>query len=160
MPTWPGDPSKGLLALWGVVRSAVDQRATTADLWSAIRSSGVSASFSQVNSLRGIAAEIRNAASRYAEANPDQAIVGNMISTAPWARSADLQALAPQYQLNVPYSSPEAPPGEISGWVSVRLNALPVTVAELDDLAQAQLDQLDTPEEGATLAGGLQIMGV
>lgn len=160
MVTWQGGALGDLRGLWGTIQSAVSQRASTAQLWQAIRESAHTGTFDQVNQLRSFAVGIRTAAERYSAAQDDHAISSGMIAEAPWSRPMHQRTLRTQYQINVPYLPPGAGPGESPGWITIYTTALPGSVGELNALAQANIDQLDTPEEGATLTGGLQILVV
>jgi len=160
MAGWQSGALGSLRGLWGTIQSAVSERATTAQLWQSIKDSPYEGTFQQVNALRSIAVQIRGAAENYAAAGPDQAIDSTMIASPPWARTGEQQRARQQYQIVVPYTAPGRPQDEISGWITTWTTALPATVAEMDAFASAHLLELDTPEEGATLAAGLQILAV
>lgn len=85
--------AKAGLRYFGAIQGAVDRRASTADIWAAIR--GASESFGvetagidvkAVNVLRSYAADIRNKTENLTAAPDFHAIDGSHISTAPWAR--------------------------------------------------------------------------
>lgn len=93
-----------LLAYWGNIQSAVSLRASTADLWTAVRDAatregvgleGVNAI--DLGRLRSIAAGQRNAMESLARSRPGQTITGSMIATDLSARSLQAQLMAPQW---------------------------------------------------------------
>ena len=160
MVAWQGGALGDLRGLWGVIQTSVSQRASTAQLWQAIHESSHTGTFAQVNQLRGAATAMRRARENYAAAGRNEAIVSSMISEAPWSRPLHQRNLRTQYQIVVPYLPPGASEGEQPSYITIYTTALPGTVDELDQLAQANIDQLDTPEEGATLTAGIQILAV
>lgn len=76
----------------GVIEAAARLRATTADVWSAIRAEaqrvGVTTlgiSFSDVTAIRSWATKMRNADAAFARANPSDSITADMVTTAIWS---------------------------------------------------------------------------
>lgn len=93
-----------LLAYWGTIQQAVSERASTADLWSAVRNvaaaegvSFIGVTATDMSALRGIAAGQRNARETLAAARPDQAIEPTMIASDLSARGQAEQNLAPSW---------------------------------------------------------------
>ncbi len=93
-----------LLAYWGEIQSAVSRRVSTADLWTAVRSAaeaeGVQlrgAGAIDMNLLRGLAAQQRNAMDVLQGARMGDTIVSSMIAQDISARSQQDQDLAPRW---------------------------------------------------------------
>lgn len=143
-------PLTGALAkamtYWGAIQASVAQRATTAELFSAIRgaaglapgeSLGVSASV--ISQLRGMAAGIRNASEALGSAAPDQAIGPSMISGVPWGRSQAQQDLVGIWQVRF-LQDVSTEEGTQQVWrTTLFQGVLPATVGslfgQLDDVA-------------------------
>lgn len=92
------------LVYWGVIESAVTKRASTADLWDAIREAAAAAgrpsvgvSASDISRLRGIAASQRNTAENLDRARPGDVITSSMIAQDIAARPLQDQILAPSW---------------------------------------------------------------
>lgn len=101
-----GPDTNPVFAAWGSIQQAVSERASTADVWAAVRSALApeggplpTGSFQIVNQLRGMAAGIRNAASNLAASDLDSLIQPNMVSQNINSRDLLQQALAPQYEI-------------------------------------------------------------
>jgi len=107
------DAGRAALAYWGTIQAGVTQRASTADLWAAIRGAAASEpggaplpTIQGVNEVRAAAARIRNASESFGAARDfserygvAQGITADMMSTAPWSREQQsLQTLA-DYQV-------------------------------------------------------------
>lgn len=149
-----------LTNLYGVIRGAVEQFATTSQLWQSIRDSGIPASFQDVNDLRSMAATTRNARNVFEGALDTQAITADMIGTAPWARSLSSQSLAPAYQLNIPFTYTDDQGNVVSDWVSKTVSVLPAAVGDLVDFASSVISDSDTAPPDATVSGGIEILAV
>lgn len=160
MSSWRDRPSAQLTAIYGLIRGAVEQRMSTADLWASIRASDLTATFAEVNQLRSSAANARNARVALASAQESQAITARMISEAPWARSAQSRSLAPSYQLNIPYAYTDISGNVVRDWINKTVTALPATVGEISALADTLLAQSNTPPPDATVSGDIEIMAV
>lgn len=107
------DDALAAMAYWGTIQSAVTQRASTADLWAAIRGAqaaepggGGLVTVRGVSELRGYAAAIRGAAERlnaaragYDRTGLAQVITGDMMSTAPWSASGQVLSTLADYQV-------------------------------------------------------------
>jgi hypothetical protein len=156
----PLSAASQLTSLYGLIRGAVENFASTADLWNSIRESGIPASFQQVNELRSDAATTRNARTAFDSAEDTQAITADMIGTAPWARSQSEQSLAPAYQLNIPYSYTDTEGNVIQDWVSKTVSVLPAAVGDLVDFATSVVSDMDTAPPDATVSGGIEIIAV
>lgn len=160
MSSWRDRPASQLTALYGLIRGAVEQRMSTADLWASIRASDLTATFKDVNQLRSDAASARNARMALASAMDSHAITGRMISIAPWARPPQSRSLAPSYQLNIPYSYTAINGDVVQDWINKTVTALPATVGEISALADTLLAQSNTPPPDATVSGDIEIMAV
>lgn len=160
MATGGNSPSSQLTALYGLIRGAVEQRASTANIWDSIRDSGIPATFQQVNEYRSAAASTRNARDVFEAADPTTAITAEMIGTAPWARAQSSQSLAPAYQLNIPYTYTDTEGNAVSGWVSKTVSALPAAVGDLVDYASSLVSDFETAPPDATVSGGIEILAV
>lgn len=134
-------PRSQALGYWGAIEHAVASRASTADLWAAIR--GVTAdpsnkltgiSFREVNQLRSAAAGIRNAGQRLNAAEPDQVLRGNMLHTAPWARSEDQRELTPKLQVRFEHTVLNQGVPETEWRTYLHPGPAPQTVGDLRDL--------------------------
>lgn len=100
------NPLSPFLAAWGDIQQAVGNRASTAEIWGALRSvlapNGEplpSGAFQAVNQLRGLAASVRNAAESFGKANDSDLVTSTMVSQNINSRDALQQALAPSYEI-------------------------------------------------------------
>jgi hypothetical protein len=137
------------MAYWGTVQAAVAQRATTAELWSAIRDAQANepggfgpVTVQGINEVRSAAAQLRNSGEAFGAAREDstasgldRSISSDMMATAPW--SSEQMALTTLADYQVRFQALFTTPlGEAS---SVMLTAkypngqLPATVGELID---------------------------
>jgi hypothetical protein len=98
------------MAWWGRIQGGVSERATTAEIWDAIRSlaqqEGLklpSDMFLQVNTMRAQAAALRNASERLGRAGASAPLTSEFIAGLPYARTATEQTLAPRYHVRVNY---------------------------------------------------------
>ena len=155
MQLTPGQ--KALLPYWGPIQSAVSQRVSTADLWTAVREaaaaegvtiSGVSAT--DMSGLRGLAASQRNASANFSQAHPGDTITGSMIAQDISSRGLADQALAPSWIVR--FEQDLNFEGQLrTVWrSSVFEGSLPPTVDELRN----QLD-LDAEQLLASSSGGI-----
>ena len=76
----------------GVIEAAVRVKATTADVWAAVRAEAqrvgvptLGISFGDVTAIRSWAVRMRNADTAFADANPSDSITADMVSTAIWS---------------------------------------------------------------------------
>lgn len=100
------------LTYWGSIQASVSDRATTSEIWGAIRDAQTalgdgapSVSVGGVNELRGYAAQIRNAGERYENARPEEPLDARMIAPAPWGRSQAEQNAVPMYQIRFEHNT-------------------------------------------------------
>jgi hypothetical protein len=107
------DRGRDAMAYWGTIQSAVSQRATTAEVWSAIRDAqaaepggGGLVTLVGVNEVRAAAAAIRNTSERLGSARAledrsglSQSITSQMMSTAPWSRAPGVLSTLADYQV-------------------------------------------------------------
>lgn len=132
------------MAWWGVIQGAVRERASTAEIWQAIREFGERndvayppGMFGEVNRIRGQAAQLRNASERLGRATPDTAITSQLLAPLPYARGSVEQALAQQFHVRVGYTARKGAETEQSFITLSYSGQLPGTVGEL--YADAQL---------------------
>lgn len=160
MASQADSPAAQRIGLYSTIRSAVEVFASTAELWDYVRTSGIPATFAEVNQLRSMAASTRNARTALASASDTQAITAAMIGSSPWSRSQSAQSLAPSYQLNIPYTYTDAEGNSIDSWVSKTVSVLPAAVGDLLDMANSIVGELDTAPPDATVTGGIEILAV
>ena len=125
-------------AFWGTIMASARQRATTAQVWDAIRGRadelGVRYApgiLADVNRLRSLATGLAETSRRIARASDDQAITGRMIGQQVYARGLAGQALAPGYHVRfqVPVTTPE---GTRTDWYTLEYQgAFPATKGQL-----------------------------
>lgn len=127
-------------AWWGTILAAARERATTAQVWQAIREYATDAGlplpadlFSQVNRMRALASGLRNSSEALNRASPADAITGAMIGQQLYARTATERALAPLYHVRFEMVSSTA--GQVSrDWYTLEYSGtLPGTVGQLQD---------------------------
>jgi hypothetical protein len=145
------DPSAGMakpMAWWGTIQAAVGERASTAEVWSAIQARSAELGlatppgmFQAVNEIRAQAAELRNASSRLAAADPAEAITGRFLAPLPYGAIGP--AAGPRlFDVRVNYTA-VGPTGEVSDYITLRYTGgLPPTVGELRDEAQLATESL------------------
>lgn len=135
------DDLRGLakpMAWWGVIQGAVRERATTAEIWQAIRDFGErndlrypSDMFLTVNSIRSQAAGLRNASDRLGRAPASDALTGALIASLPYARSGPEQDLLRQFHVRVGYTARKGSETESSFITLAYSGQLPLTVGDL-----------------------------
>jgi hypothetical protein len=93
-----------LLLYWGNIQQSVTARASTADLWAAVRSAAAAEGtplsgvrIQDMNGLRSIAASMARSQRDLAALRPDSVITGAMIGRDLSSRPLTDQALAPRY---------------------------------------------------------------
>ncbi len=133
------------MAWWGRIQGGVSERATTAEIWDAIRSlaqqeglSLPSDMFLQVNAMRSQAAALRNASERLGRASASTPITSDLLAPLPYGRPAVEQSLAAKYHVRVNYTARQG--SEIAqSYVTLDYSGgqLPATVGEL--FADAQV---------------------
>jgi len=137
------------MTYWGVIQQAVADRASTADIWQAIRDAqaaepggGGPVSVQGVNEVRSAAAQIRNSADYLGAARDveqtsglPQTITSQMMTTVPWSRDPQVLSTLADYQVRFQTLFTTPAGEEASQWVTARYGAgqLPVTVGELVD---------------------------
>lgn len=100
------DNRLNLRAMWGEVQRAVGERRTVAETWQMVRDaaaangySGVTGGIQAMNEMRGIAAHIRDAASRYARLDPSNMLTPDVIAPDINAMSISGRSLTPVYRV-------------------------------------------------------------
>ena len=126
------------MAWWGVIQSAVRDRASTAEVWQAIRSFGEEAGvkypagmLQEVNRMRSQAAALRNASEYLDRASTTDALTSRMLAPLPYARSAVEQDLARSFHVRVGYTARKGSETESSYITLSYTGQLPATVGEL-----------------------------
>ncbi|HVD03202.1 MAG TPA: hypothetical protein VNF75_03580 [Candidatus Dormibacteraeota bacterium] len=104
-----GDLSAGAQALmpyWGAIQGAVGSRASTAEVWTALRGAsdamGIpipAGAFLAVNQLRSMAVQVRTAGEALGSAAAEAGLTSAMIGQAPYGRTLQEQALAPAWEV-------------------------------------------------------------
>lgn len=148
----------------GPIAAAVSQRASTSEIWDAIRAAAASVgegaplpSLAAVNELRSLYASSRNAAEALDSARSTeertglgQSITGTMVSTG--FRSRDTQALQTAADYLVRFERQYVDPFGKTGtqWITTRYSAgtLPPTVGELIDALSSFTPSVGTPTVG------------
>lgn len=147
MDLTPGQ--KALLPYWGTIQRAVSERASTADLWAAVKavaqSEGIDlrgASGADMSRMRGIAAGQRNAMESLAASPLNTAITAGMIGTDLSARSLTAQNLTPSWIVR--FEHDVTIDGQLTTFwrSSVFDGSLPPTVGQLRAQVEADAGQL------------------
>lgn len=136
-------------AFWGSIMASARQRATTAQVWEAIRSRadelGVrypSGILADVNRLRSLASGLAETSRRLERARDDQALTGRMIGQQVYARDLSAQATVPAFHVRfqLPVTTPE---GTRQDWYTLEYGGpLPATVGDLRADLEAYAESL------------------
>jgi hypothetical protein len=127
-------------AWWGTILAAAREKATTAQVWGAIRDYADQAGlaipsnlFAEVNRMRSMASGLRVSSERLDRARPSDAITASMIGSQVYQRSPTERTLAPLYHVRFEMVSSQA--GTTSrDWYTLEYSgALPGTVGSLMD---------------------------
>ena len=136
-------------AWWGAIQGSVRARATTAEVWSAIRDFGAREGltyppgmFQEVNRLRSAAVGLRVATQRLGTALNTDAITGSMVGQTIYTRPGASRDLLRQYHVRVNYEAVRAGQLEQSYITLPYTGSLPGTVGELRDDAQIATEAL------------------
>lgn len=102
----PEQPTAKPAAWWGTILAAARERASTAEVWRAIRDYSDQAGlaipsnlFAEVNRMRSMAAGLRASSARLDRASPSDAITAGMIGRQLYQRSPMERELAPLYHV-------------------------------------------------------------
>lgn len=155
-----------LLSYFGVIASSVAERASTHELWEAIRSeaarrgeqlSGVGAI--DVGQLRGIAAGLRNGRQALSTADRNLPLPRGAVAQNIYSRPEAQQSLAPAYHVrfNVGVRGPTGLQQKTMTWVMT--GALPNTWGELADSVEAFAMALAEQGDSELEAGFLESVG-
>lgn len=105
MTTPSGLPLKAL-QYWGAAYGAVQQRASTADVWAAINnqagsvgSESAGVNLQTFNQLRSQAVGVRNAVESFDANTGEHAITGDQVGNVPWQRDQGTRNAAPKFQV-------------------------------------------------------------
>lgn len=150
----PAQPFAQPMAWWGAIAGSVRARATTAEVWSAIRAFGQANSlayppgmFQEVNRMRSQATGLRVATGHLSLALNSDAITTSMIGLLPYSRPTTSRTLVREFYARVNYEAVRA--GQLEqGYITIAYTgALPATVGQLRDDAEGIA-------EGLVLASG------
>ncbi len=154
-----GGASGNLAKYWGTVVSSVNQRASTADLWSALKSAAANnpsdlagVSIGDVNAMRSAAAGIRAATDAFQAADLSAAIDSTMVAQTPFSADLGAQAISPVY--NVSFERTfinDQGVQEVEMRTDRFVGGLPGTV---QDLLDTVANDMDTLYGGTTTAVG------
>lgn len=143
MDLTPGE--QRLLAFWGPLHEAASQRLTTAETWSLLHNYAVDkfgkpltgVSITDLNTVRGMVVERRNAAANFAAASPGDVIDARMIATAPWSAPLNERNRRPAWEVAyehiVDVPSDAGPRREVQWRTATFLGRLPGTREMLDE---------------------------
>lgn len=131
-------PTAKATAFWGPIQGAARERASTAEIWQAIRdyaaSSGTalpSNMFAEVNRMRSLATGLRVSSERLARAKDSDAITSSMIGRQVYGRNDIERSLAPAYHVRFELTTHTAD-GPSTGWYTLEYGgSLPSTVGQL-----------------------------
>jgi hypothetical protein len=150
----PSSPFAQPAAWWGAIQGSVRARATTAEVWGAIRDFGEANGlayppdmFRQVNRLRSTAAGLRIASEHLGSALNSDALTGSMVAPTIYARPATSRDVLSKYHVRVGYEAIRGGQVEQSYVTLEYTGALPSTVGQLRDDAEGTA-------EGLVLASG------
>lgn len=98
------------------------------------------ADYTGIAQLYGIARSMERAADVLTLAGDGDPLIADHVSTAPWARDANVMAAAPKWQLRIE-TTYRAPDGTVVTTIGTGIfsNVLPVTVGDLRNEAQLQM---------------------
>lgn len=158
MPVSEG--SQPLLFAWGAIEQATANRATTAEVYQAIRDAaeaqGIpspSIPLRAVNELRAYAAAIRNASTALSRADVSTAMLSDYIAQAPWSRDLAAQNASPELQVRFQQSFVDETGNAFTHWRTLLIpGAAPETIQALYDHIEATAEAL-ADEYGVTHAG-------
>jgi hypothetical protein len=141
------DAGRAAMAYWGTIQSAVAQRATTADLWAAIRDAqandpigGGPVTLQGVNEVRSAAASVRNTAEAFGAARQveassgfGQSITSDMMTTVPWSREPQVLSTLADYQVRFEalFTTPLGQSASVVLTAKYGAGELPATVGDL-----------------------------
>lgn len=137
------DEGKRGLLYWNEIQASVSQRASTAEVWTAIREAAAregldspGISLQAVNELRSYGAQIRNAGERLMGEPAQNGLTGSHIAEAPWSRPMDERAASPMLQVR--FELQMIRDGQlVSEWKTlVHSGRTPTTIADLQRIIE------------------------
>lgn len=149
---------------FGAIQGATYQGLSTSDIWQALRDAAESQGLStvglnaaDVSSLRGYAAQIRNAADQLSNADPSQGLEANMVGYAPWSMDQNTLNTAPEYWARVEMTVADEQGNQSTGWVTMTgITSLNMTAGDLQSMIQANAEAAAISEgTGTTPRGSL-----
>ena len=158
MPVSEG--AQSILFAWGAIEQATANRASTAEVYQAIRDAATaqgmpapSIPLRAVNELRSYAVAIRNASEALERADTSTALLSDYIAQAPWSRDLAAQNAAPELQVRFEQSFIDQAGGAFTQWRTLLISgAIPETIQSLYDHTEATAEAL-ADEYGVTNAG-------
>lgn len=143
------DAGRNAMAYWGIIQSAVADRASTADIWSAIKSAQAeqpdkygSVTVQGINEVRSAGAAIRNTSESLSNARSTeessglpQSITSKMMTTVPWSRDPQILNTLVDYQVRFEalFTTPLGASASVMLTAKYGAGELPDTVGELVD---------------------------
>jgi|SRR5215469_7670415 len=133
---------------FGSIMGATYQGLSTSELWQSLRdaaeSQGLSTlglSASDVSSLRGYAAQIRDSAENLANADPNASLDSSMIGVAPWSMDLNTLNVAPEYWARVEMTVADEQGNLTTGFMTMTgLNSVNMTAGDLNTIVQANAE--------------------
>lgn len=168
MTTPSGLPRKAL-QYWTSVYGAVNQRASTADVWAAIRNqvesvhgSSFGITLQDFNQLRSQAVAVRNSVEHFNGSPLESGLTGESIGQVPWQRDQGTRNASPIYQVRFAHTTVNEQGDESTDYRSVTFTGgLPETKQALIDAvnrdAEALADNYDTQHVSIS---GLQVYSI
>jgi len=163
------DPAEAFarpMAWWGAIQGSVSARATTAEVWSAIRAFGEAnqlayppGMFQAVNQMRSLSTGLRQAAESLGTALNADAITGGMVGQLPYARPPTSQDVLRQFHVRVNYEAVQNGEAMQSYITLPYTGSLPETVGQLRDDAQIVAESLIEGYGAALVSIGLIEVG-
>lgn len=165
---FPRPGTQKLMSFWGTIETGARQRSTSSAMWQLLRAEagrrgqpleGVSGA--DLGPLWSRAVQIRNASERFARLGSPGTITADMITEAPWARSAEQMGLSPRFDIRFELTTigPEGPVTSFKSWVEPL--AFPETkdelLSRLQDYAEGLADRYEHSFGGI---GTVQLLAV
>lgn len=140
------EPSRSIpiAQYWGVIRGQIAARATTAQLWSAVRNAAAAEGYTtltgglaEMNRLRGLGTGLRAAAERFAKARGSAGIESSMFAPDVSARSIPGLSVTPTYRVSFVHTTVD-----LQGILRTqyRIVSFPLQLPSTKDALIAELD--------------------
>lgn len=140
-----------LMEYFGAIQGAVSSRASTAEVWDALRTQSAATgrpipagAFLAVNELRSIAVGLRSASEELNSAGGVGSLQSNMIGAAPYARSEAAQLAQPAWEVKFLHTM-LVDGLETATWATTYFyGSLPATLEELQNAVAADATLMST----------------